>query len=293
MADKPAELPSTVVPSLAQANREPGRGTIFVVVSLLNLVMRPLTRRDWRGQDKIPQTGGVIFVANHISNTDPLALGQFLAFSGRWPRFLAKASLFRVPGSATSSGRVARSRCSASPRTVRRCPDAAVEAVGQGRAVIIYPEGTITADPDLWPMEGKTGAARIALRTGCPIIPIGQWGAQELMYGSGSTSRGCCHARRYGWSPATRCPWMIFARRRSTVPVLDAATTRIMDAITALVAEFRPEPPPAERFDPRGRAAARTNRDPSRRGSTARHRDGLWVLGYRVRPGADRRGTTR
>ena len=60
---------------------------------------------------------------------------------------------------------------------------AAVEAVGQGRAVVIYPEGTITRDPDLWPMAGKTGAARIALRTGCPVIPIGQWGAQELMYG--------------------------------------------------------------------------------------------------------------
>jgi 1-acyl-sn-glycerol-3-phosphate acyltransferase len=97
MADRPAEPPSTALRSLAQANREPGRGAIFVVVSLLNLIIRPLTRRDWRGQDKVPQTGGVIFVANHISNADPLALGQFLAFSGRWPRFLAKASLFRYP----------------------------------------------------------------------------------------------------------------------------------------------------------------------------------------------------
>ena len=61
---------------------------------------------------------------------------------------------------------------------------AAVEAVNQSRAVVIYPEGTITRDPDLWPMKGKTGAARIALRTGCPVIPIGQWGAQELMYGT-------------------------------------------------------------------------------------------------------------
>ena len=61
---------------------------------------------------------------------------------------------------------------------------AAVAAVGQGQAVVIYPEGTITRDPDLWPMKGKTGAARIALRTGCPVVPIGQWGAQELMYGT-------------------------------------------------------------------------------------------------------------
>ena len=43
---------------------------------------------------------------------------------------------------------------------------------------MVYPEGTITRDPGLWPMTGKSGAARIALETGCPVIPVGQWGAQ-------------------------------------------------------------------------------------------------------------------
>ena len=46
---------------------------------------------------------------------------------------------------------------------------------------MIYPEGTLTRDPDLWPMTGKSGAARIALATGCPVIPVGQWGAQEIL----------------------------------------------------------------------------------------------------------------
>ena len=182
MTDRPVALSATAR-SLAQVNREPGRGMIFGVVTLLNAVVRPLTRRDWRAQEKVPQTGGVIFVANHISNADPIALGQFLAFSGRWPRFLAKASLFGVPG----LGRILRA-CGQIPvqRQSARSADAllaAVQGVEQGRAVVIYPEGTITHDPDLWPMTGRTGAARIALRTGCPVIPIGQWGAQELMYG--------------------------------------------------------------------------------------------------------------
>ena len=43
---------------------------------------------------------------------------------------------------------------------------AAVEAVRAGECVAIYPEGTLTRDPDLWPMVGKTGAARVALATG-------------------------------------------------------------------------------------------------------------------------------
>ena len=59
--------------------------------------------------------------------------------------------------------------------------DAAVAAVRAGECIVVYPEGTITRDPDLWPMVGKSGAARIALETGCPVIPVGQWGAQELL----------------------------------------------------------------------------------------------------------------
>ena len=64
----------------------------------------------------------------------------------------------------------------ASAPTTPRSPRSAA-----GECVVVYPEGTITRDPDLWPMAGKSGAARIALATGCPVIPIGQWGAQDLL----------------------------------------------------------------------------------------------------------------
>jgi 1-acyl-sn-glycerol-3-phosphate acyltransferase len=220
-------------------------------VSLLHLVLRPLTLRDWRDQDKIPQTGGVIFVANHISNMDPLALGQFLAFSGRWPRFLAKASLFRYP----VLGRILRA-CGQIPvqRQSARSADAllaAVESVGQGRAVVVYPEGTITGDPGLWPMKGKTGAARIALRTGCPVIPIGQWGAQELMYGKEIRFPRLLPRKTLRLIAGDPVPLDHLRRLPVTAAVLDQATSAIMDAITALVAELRQQPPPGSRFDPR------------------------------------------
>ena len=256
MADRPARPQSTVVRSLAQANAEPGRGTIFVVVWLLNLIVRPLTLRDWRGQDKIPRTGGVILVANHISNVDPLALGQFLAFSGRWPRFLAKASLFRYP----VLGRVLWA-CGQIPvqRQSAKSADAliaAVEAVEQGRAVVVYPEGTITRDPGLWPMEGKTGAARIALRTGCPVIPIGQWGAQELMYGKEISFPRLFPRKTLRLVAGDPVPLDDLRESPISGAVLHAATNRLIDAITALVAELRQEQPPASRFDPRQPAAS-------------------------------------
>ena len=80
---------------------------------------------------------------------------QFLAFSGRWPHFLAKASLFTVP----ALGRLLRA-CDQIPveRTSAKSADAlqaAVAAVEAGQAVVIYPEGTITRDPSLWPMKGR------------------------------------------------------------------------------------------------------------------------------------------
>jgi 1-acyl-sn-glycerol-3-phosphate acyltransferase len=249
MADRPV-VPSAAARSLAQVNREPGRGTIFGVVSLLNFVLRPLTRRDWRAQEKVPQTGGVVFVVNHISNADPLALGQFLAFSGRWPRFLAKASLFRFP----VLGRILRA-CGQIPvqRQSARSADAllaAVEAVDQGRAVVVYPEGTITRDPDLWPMAGKTGAARIALRTGCPVVPIGQWGAQELMYGPQIHFPRLLPRKTLRMLVGDPVDLDDLRDQPVTATTLDIATDRIMDAVTALVAELRQQRPPEERFVP-------------------------------------------
>src|SRR5947209_15550704 len=52
----------------------------------------------------------------------------------------------------------------------------AEQALRAGACVIVYPEGTASRDPDLWPMVGKTGAARLALTTGAPVIPVATWG---------------------------------------------------------------------------------------------------------------------
>ena len=238
-------------------NHEPGDETIRLLVKALNVVLAPLSRRDWQGQERIPATGGVVVVANHISNADPLALGQFLAYSGRWPRFLAKSSLFRAPG----VGRLLRG---AAQIPVERGGSRAVDALAAartalaaGQAVVVYPEGTITYDPDLWPMRGRTGAARLALATGCPVVPVGQWGAEEFLRG-----------RRLGlprfWArPTLRMrvgppvPLDDLRGREVDTALLREATDRIMAALTALVEELRGEPAPAVRFDPRsGRATS-------------------------------------
>ncbi len=239
MAENAAASRHTELRPLSEVNREPGGQTISTVVRILNAIMRPLTKRDWRYQDKVPQTGGVIFVANHISNADPLAVGQFLAYSGRWPRFLAKASVFEIP----VVGRII-AACGQIPvrRESTHSKDAliaAAEAIEKGRALVIYPEGTITRDPDLWPMRGKTGTARLAFTTGCPVVPIGQWGAQELMPGLKPSFPRLLPRKTLRVAVGDPVSLDDLREKPVTVATLDEATTRIMDAIAVLVAELR------------------------------------------------------
>ena len=250
MAENAAASRRTDLRSLSEVNREPGGQTISTVVRILNAIMRPLTKRDWRYQDKVPQTDGVIFVPNHISNADPLAVGQFLAYSGRWPRFLAKASVFEIP----VVGRII-AACGQIPvrRESTHSKDAliaAAEAIEKGRALVIYPEGTITRDPDLWPMRGKTGTARLAFTTRCPVVPIGQWGAQELMPGLKPSFPRLLPRKTLRVAVGDPVSLDDLREKPVTVATLDEATTRIMDAIAVLVAELRTAAPPAHRYDP-------------------------------------------
>ena len=251
MGDALERTSGSALKPLSQANTEPGGRVIFGVVSLLHAIIAPLTSRDWRAQDKIPARGGVVLVANHISNVDPLALGQFVAFSGRWPRFLAKESLFRLP----VVGPVIRA-CGQIPvrRGTAAAQDAlaeAVRAVQQDRAVVVYAEGTITFDPDLWPMRGRTGAARIALSTDAPVVPIGQWGAQDVMYGKRIHLPHLLPRKTFALVAGDPVPLDDLRGQPLTAAVLTEATARIMAAVTALVAELRGEQAPAQPFDPR------------------------------------------
>jgi 1-acyl-sn-glycerol-3-phosphate acyltransferase len=125
----------------------------------------------------------------------------------------------------------------------------AVTAIEAGECVAIYAEGTISKDPGMWPMVGKTGAARVALATGCPVIPVAQWGPEQLLP----------PAKGKGLQPFPRKTMRVTAgppvdlddlRGRPITPdVLRQATERIMREITLLLAEIRGETPPAIPFD--------------------------------------------
>lgn len=139
-------------------------------------------KHDWRGGEHIPADGGFVVASNHISYVDPLSVAEFLVGNGRAPRFLAKASLFGLPGlKSVMSGTGQIPVVRGSSQAVHAY-DAALASIARGDCVCVLPEGTLSRHDGLWPMAGKTGAARIALATGCPLIPVATWGTQDILY---------------------------------------------------------------------------------------------------------------
>ena len=215
------------------------------------IIVYPLTsllfRRRWVGLDRIPATGPAIVAVNHISYADPLIFARFIWDAGRVPRYLAKASLFKLPFPLgriiTGAGQIPVHRETAD---AAQALQAAVDALGRGEMVLIYPEGTVTRDPGFWPMQAKTGVARLALLApGVPVIPVGQWGAQHFLD---------VYAKRFRPVPRKQISVRAgapvdlsdFAGSAPTSAVLHQMTDRIMVAVRDLVAEIRGEQPPAE-----------------------------------------------
>lgn len=91
---------------------------------------------------------------------------------------LAKASLWKSPmwpiATFTRQIPVRRGTGETAPM------EAAEAAIANGECIVIYPEGTISRNVDLMPMQGKTGIARLALSTGAPVYPMAVWGAQWM-----------------------------------------------------------------------------------------------------------------
>ena len=207
------------------------------------------TRHDWIDGDNIPATGGCIIVLNHVSHVDPLTAAHLVYDHGRLPHYLAKSGLFKNKALGAffrAAGQIPVERMS---KNAVGAFDAAVQAVHEGKCVVVYPEGTITRDPEGWPMTGKSGAARIALETGCPVIPVGQWGAQQLL---------APYAKKPDLYPRKLVRMKVgepidlsdlAAKEPRTLAVIQEATDRIMAVITGLVEEVRGGTAPAERFD--------------------------------------------
>jgi len=210
-----------------------------------------VARREWRGQANLPLTGPALIVANHLSSLDPAFVGEFIAYSGRWPYFLAKDSLFRWP---VIGFFVRRSGMIPVHRGTDHVADALDEAqryLDEGHVVVLYPEGTTARDPLLWPCRPRTGAARLALATGLPVIPLGQWGVSTICPDNAGPQRTPHLLPRHDVVLELGEPVTTLRGDPSDPADVEAAGEVIMAAVTAIVERLRGEPMPAGRWDPK------------------------------------------
>jgi 1-acyl-sn-glycerol-3-phosphate acyltransferase len=210
--------------------------------------MRTSVSWDIRGTDRLTDApGGIIVAANHLSWFDPLVVAYTLWTADRPPRFLTKEPLFRVP----VIGRIIRN--AGQIPVYRETADAAsairdaLVALGRGECVAVYPEGTITREPNLWPMSAKTGAVRMALLSGAPLFPMAQWGPQAVMAPYSKRVRLLPRKTMHVWvgEPVDLSD---LAERPLDADTMREAGDRLMEAITDLLAQMRHETPPGERF---------------------------------------------
>ncbi|MDR1151553.1 MAG: 1-acyl-sn-glycerol-3-phosphate acyltransferase [Bifidobacteriaceae bacterium] len=223
------------------------RAAAWTLKPPLHLLMR--TVRD--GWENLPPAGtGYIAAANHISNIDFLPIVEFFYDTGAPGRVLVKDSLWKVPlvrQLLNATGQIPVRRGTA------RAGDALAEArkaLASGTSIIMYPEGTITKDPTMWPMAARPGVGRLALSTGVPVVPIGQWGAHEVLPRTGRFPRPLPrHTEHIRVGPAVNLDDLM---GRTDPGAAREATDRIMKAVTAIVGELRGAIPPDRPYNPYG-----------------------------------------
>jgi 1-acyl-sn-glycerol-3-phosphate acyltransferase len=242
------------------AARPPRRATrrpITWAFRLCVLVVYPVSvlvfRLRYRHAERIPATGGVLLVANHVSVLDPLACGRLVWDSGRVPHFLAKESVFTgLAGTILrAAGQIPVSRGTSAAGSSVHAAKAALDA---GDVVVIYPEGSVTRDPDWWPMQARSGVARLALTTDAVVLPVAQWGPQRVHD---------YHSKRLHLRLRTPADYLVgepvdLSAQRAAVragqplsgELLRSVTDQLMVQVRTQLGELRGEVPPTE-FHPR------------------------------------------
>lgn len=140
--------------------------------------VRLLFRLRWRGLENLPQDSGFVLAANHTSNLDPWALGVPL-FPRRWLRFMGKSELFKVLGPfLKAAGAFPVRRGTGDQEAIRTAAD----LCRAGEIVVMFPEGTRRKKGLRKKYEARphSGAARIALEAGVPLVPAAIKGADQV-----------------------------------------------------------------------------------------------------------------
>ena len=252
MSQEPPAPPGAGTPAAPRpphrVTRRPVPWALWLCVLVVYPVASLVFRLRYRHGERIPPTGGVLLVANHVSVLDPLACARLVWDNGRAPHFLAKDSVFRgLAGTVLrAAGQIPVSRGTSAAMSSVHAAKASLDA---GDVVVIYPEGSVTRDPEWWPMQARSGVARLALTTDAVVLPVAQWGPQRVHD---------YHSKRLHLRPRTPAEYLVghpvdLAVQRARVRAGEPLTNELLREVTDLLmvqirdqlGEVRGEQPPA------------------------------------------------
>ncbi|MEO0049268.1 MAG: hypothetical protein RL556_600 [Actinomycetota bacterium] len=245
---KAKKLDALAMPDFSKAERN---FDVAVVANLIGPIIRLIFGLRIRGAKKLPKSGPYIVVSNHLTKLDALAIAYFMYFKvKRTPHFLAKEGLFRLPVVGQlliNAGQIPvyRSAGQKNDEPLR----AAYECLRQGGVITIFPEGTLTREPNLWPMRGRSGAVRLAVEGNVPVFPVGHWGDQDIMDVYGTRINGGFW-KKVDILVGDEIDLRKYRGHKVSTAELAQATEDVMRAITKQVEELRGEKAPEVLYDP-------------------------------------------
>ncbi|OKL48785.1 hypothetical protein BSR29_02695 [Boudabousia liubingyangii] len=210
-------------------------------------ILNGQVKMDVRGLENLPKDQGCVIAANHYSEFDALVVMKALIDADIPVRVLAKAPLFKVPLLGWVMKKTEQVPVYRGTGQARDALGHAKSALDNGETVMIFPEGTLTRQPDYWPMKPKTGVGRLAL-AGYPVVPCAQWGALEIM---GRYDRHLHLGRKKEMSVSFGAPidFSNLQDHEDANAAARQASDRVIDHVTALLEELRGEEAPEVRYD--------------------------------------------
>lgn len=219
---------------------------------LLIRALRPISKLLYRikitGGEKLPESGGYLLVGNHVSSFDAVTILDFCDQNNFVPSVMAKATLFEVPIIKHLMRYMRVIPVYRGTKRAHEAMDVAADYMSQGVVVAMFPEGTTTREENYWPMTAKTGAARLALRTGCTVIPYAQWGTHRVQPRYSFVPRiGMRHPVEYLVGDPVDLSDL--TGDENDFDSVHIATTRIMDEITSLLEVLRGQEAPEDPYN--------------------------------------------
>ncbi|GAB3276245.1 lysophospholipid acyltransferase family protein [Parasphingorhabdus pacifica] len=233
--------------------KEKARGLGKFWLGLAAFVFYPvsglLARTRSIGLRNVPAEGPVLLVFNHVSHLDPIYDAVAVHRTGRIPRFLAKSTLWNVPVLKSVLSGVQQIPVFRGTADAQKSLLEAHNALEEDRVVLIYPDGTITKDPDGWPMNPRVGVARLALEHDVPVVPAARWGTRSI-YDHYEKKFRPLPRKQVTYNFGEPVDLSAYRDKEVNNQLLREVTDLTMSRVRELLADIREEQAPTEFYSP-------------------------------------------